>query len=101
MTSNTRRRCPKCTSIAVLPPSARLWTKISSKRHFPFGFRTQNVGVECGDFDSRTMPTFALAAKKASMTSHCSRGRGHCLVTQYFVPGTRSISCRTPRSGGS
>ncbi|KAE9267010.1 hypothetical protein PF008_g31457 [Phytophthora fragariae] len=60
--------------------------------HLPFDFLTQNVGVECGDLLSRTSPAASLARKKASMTSHCSFGSGHCRVTQYLVPGTRSIS---------
>ncbi|KAE9015475.1 hypothetical protein PR003_g15119 [Phytophthora rubi] len=61
--------------------------------HFLFGLRTQNVGDECGDFDSRTMPTTYFAAKKASISCYCH-------VVQYLVPSTRSISGRTPRSGG-
>ncbi|KAE8958554.1 hypothetical protein PF011_g30724 [Phytophthora fragariae] len=69
-------------------------------RHFPLGLRTQNFGDECGDLDSRTMPAACFAAKKASITSTCSFGSGHCRVVQYSVPGTRSISCLTPRSGG-
>ncbi|KAE8909637.1 hypothetical protein PF005_g12721 [Phytophthora fragariae] len=32
-------------------------------RHFPLGLRTQNVGDECGNFDSRTMPAAYFAAK--------------------------------------
>ncbi|KAE9027788.1 hypothetical protein PF005_g2593 [Phytophthora fragariae] len=65
--------------------------------HFLFGLRTQNVGDECGDFDSRTMPTTYFDAEKASISSF---GSGHCRVVQYLDPSTRSISCRTPRSGG-
>ncbi|KAE8950591.1 hypothetical protein PR003_g35166 [Phytophthora rubi] len=38
-------------------------------RHFPLGLRTQNVGDECGDLDSRAMPAACFAAKKASITS--------------------------------
>ncbi|GMF14502.1 unnamed protein product [Phytophthora fragariaefolia] len=39
--------------------------KACTMRYFPLGFRTQNVGDECGDFDSRTMPAACFAAKKA------------------------------------
>ncbi|KAL7691916.1 hypothetical protein Plhal304r1_c008g0033371 [Plasmopara halstedii] len=32
-----------------------------------------------------------IRTEKASMTSHCSLGRGHGRVTQYLAPGIRSI----------
>ena len=70
-------------------------------RQFPLCLRTQNFGDVCSDFDSRIMPAACLASKNASIASTFSLGNGYCRVVQYFVPGSRSISCRTPRSGGS
>ncbi|KAE8909831.1 hypothetical protein PF005_g12064 [Phytophthora fragariae] len=46
------------------------------------------------------MPAAHLAAKKVSIISTCAFGSSHCRVLQYLVPGTRSILCLAPRSGG-
>ncbi len=58
------------------------------------------MGLECGEVLSRKWPAFLRVAKKASMKSTCSFGSGPWRVTQYFVPGTKSISCRVPLSMG-
>ncbi|KAE8952206.1 hypothetical protein PR002_g32750 [Phytophthora rubi] len=75
----------------------KAWTM----RHPPVAFFTQKVGLECGEVLSRTWPACRRPSKKSSMALTWSRGSGHCRVTQYFEPGARSISWRTPRSAGS
>ncbi|KAE8890014.1 hypothetical protein PF003_g26093 [Phytophthora fragariae] len=62
---------------------------------------TQKVGLECGKILSRTWPACRRPSKKSSMALAWSRGSGHCRVRQYFEPGAKSISWRTPRSAGS
>ncbi|KAE8914477.1 hypothetical protein PF003_g2243 [Phytophthora fragariae] len=72
----------------------KAWTM----RHSPVAFFT---GLECGEMLSRTWPACRRPSKKSSMALPWSRSSGHCQVTQYFEPGARSISWRTPRSAGS
>ncbi|KAE8907129.1 hypothetical protein PF010_g1957 [Phytophthora fragariae] len=75
----------------------KAWTM----RHPPVAFFTQKFGLECGEILSRTWPACRRPSKKSSMALTWSCGSGHCRVTQYFEPGARSISWRTPRSAGS
>jgi hypothetical protein len=69
--------------------------------HLPDAFFTQNVGIECGEILSRTCPASRRPSKESSMVWTWACGSGHCRVTQYIDPDTRSILCRTPRSTGS
>ncbi|KAE9008283.1 hypothetical protein PR002_g15948 [Phytophthora rubi] len=63
-------------------------------RHPPVAFFTQNVGLECGEILASLAAAFEEVIDGLNLIPRCR-------VTQYFNPGTRSISCRTPRSAGS
>ena len=66
---------------------------IKSMDNAPLAIRLLNTkgrrrmgGLTLSDHSCRVLST-----KQSSMTSHCFFGKGHCRVTQYLGPGTRSI----------
>ncbi|GMF50385.1 unnamed protein product [Phytophthora fragariaefolia] len=75
--------------------------KACTMRHFPVGLRTQSVRNECGDFDSRTMPAACFASKKASITSTCPFGSGHCRVGSFKMAAPYRVCLLEVRSSSN